>query len=63
MSYFNSEQREHAQDLANLSPGELCWCGWYRVGSCPNCPKDTTCQDKLDERASAALATKPGGGT
>lgn len=51
MSYFNSDQEDYMRSLARIDPKEKCWCGWYRLGECPNgCPVDKTCADKLAAR-------------
>jgi hypothetical protein len=46
MSYFNAEQEAYMDYLARIPLKEKCWCGWYRHGGCPHCPKDLTCADK-----------------
>lgn len=37
---FNAEQRGYMAYLASLPPNQVCGCGWYRAGNCPNCPPD-----------------------
>ena len=37
MSYFNEDQQDYMEDLSKLPSIELCKCGWYRRGECPNC--------------------------
>lgn len=51
MSYFNSEQEDYMRELAEIPPEQRCYCGWYRLGQCPHCPKDKTCADKLKMQA------------
>lgn len=43
---FNQEQREHMAELSSYPLVGLCWCGWYKLGECPNCPKGKTAADK-----------------
>lgn len=47
-SVFNNEQLEAMESLSRLAPGEKCYCGWYRHGTCPNCPPEYTAQHRLD---------------
>lgn len=51
--YLNSEQRDYMKSLDRIPPERKCYCGWYELGQCPNCPKDKTCADKLRERKEA----------
>ena len=44
---FNEEQREHMKWLASIPPEKRCWCGWYRLGTCPHCPEGRTGAEKL----------------
>ena len=63
MSYFNDEQRDHMRSLEEIPPAERCWCGWYRLGQCRNCPASATCADKLAARCPQCrnAPSKPGG--
>jgi hypothetical protein len=50
MSMFNEDQLDHMRSLAAIPPQEKCYCGWYRLGECPNgCPPDKNNLDKLYE--------------
>lgn len=44
---FNSYQQDYMKYLASLKPEEKCYCAWYRVGECYNCPKEATLTDRL----------------
>jgi hypothetical protein len=44
---FNRDQRDYMRSLDEMPPETKCYCGWYALGSCPHCPKDKTCADKL----------------
>lgn len=47
--YFNSDQISYMESLHKIPPEQKCYCGWYRLGECPHCPKDKTCADKMRE--------------
>ena len=38
MSLFNQDQEDYMRELAAIPRNELCHCGWYRLGKCPNGP-------------------------
>ena len=42
MSYFNSDQESYMEFLSSVAPERKCWCGWFMVGACPNCPPALT---------------------
>lgn len=46
---FNEYQLDYMDELASTPPEQLCWCGWYKFGKCPNkdCKKDKTLADKM----------------
>lgn len=59
MSYFNEEQQDYMRSLAAMPLETKCWCGWYRLGECPNgCPKDKTCADKMATACPECGSTK-----
>lgn len=33
---FNSDQNNYMDSLNKMKPEELCYCGWNRLGDCPN---------------------------
>lgn len=33
---FNSDQNDHMDELHKMDPKDLCYCGWNRLGHCPN---------------------------
>ena len=43
---FNEDQKEYMTYLSILKPEEKCYCGWYLVGKCYNCPKEATLADR-----------------
>lgn len=45
---FNEEQISYMKELSSISPKDLCYCGWYKKGKCPNCPPNLSCLDKLN---------------
>ena len=47
MSYLNGEQAGESARLERIPPEKRCYCGWYDLGDCPNCPPGRTCADKL----------------
>lgn len=50
MSYFNEDQLDYMRSMAEIEPSKRCWCGWYRLGECPNCKTyapNKTCADKI----------------
>ena len=47
MSLFNEDQQDYMASLAKIPVTERCWCGWYSLGYCPNCPPHLTCADKI----------------
>lgn len=47
MSYFNSDQESYMKSLDAIPLEQKCWCGWYRLGECPNCKTTRTCADKV----------------
>jgi hypothetical protein len=47
MSLFNEDQQDYMRSLAKIPTTERCWCGWYSLGECPNCPRHLTCADKI----------------
>lgn len=44
---FNKEQQSYMNYLARTAPEKKCWCGWYRLGECPNCPPGKSSADKI----------------
>jgi len=46
VSYFNREQEAHMDELARIPLDQKCFCGWYRLGQCPNCTTRLSCADK-----------------
>jgi hypothetical protein len=44
---FNKEQTEHMRDLDAMPPNTRCWCGWRPLNTCPHCPRDATCEQKM----------------
>lgn len=46
MSYFNKEQEAYMQYLSTIPRDQRCFCGWFKFGLCPTCPKDKTNADK-----------------
>jgi len=45
---FNAEQQAYIDYLHVQPPETLCWCGWYKLGECPNgCPPDKSSADKM----------------
>lgn len=50
MSFFNQEQQEHMNYLSSIPPEKRCWCGWYELGKCLNCPSGVTSADKMARR-------------
>jgi competence transcription factor ComK len=44
---YNFPPKDH---LANLSPEERCWCGWWKHGECSMCPDELSFAD--NKRAS-----------
>lgn len=50
MSYFNQDQQDYMNSLALMPAEQKCWCGWYRLGQCPNCHTMRSCAEKLVER-------------
>jgi hypothetical protein len=44
---FNDDQRDYMRSLGKLSNDERCWCAWYRVNECPNCPPGKTLTMRL----------------
>lgn len=47
MSYFNSDQRSYMRSLDDMLPESKCWCGWYPLGKCQDCPPDKSAADKI----------------
>lgn len=45
---FNSEQRDYMDSLSRIPAEQKCWCGWYPVGECRNCPADKTLAQRLE---------------
>lgn len=56
--WANSDQREYMNELGRMDATAKCWCGWYRHGECPNCPKELTCADKM-KLACASCGSTP----
>jgi len=50
MSYLNSDQESYVRSLNSIPLAERCWCGWYRLGECPNCKTARSCADKVAEQ-------------
>ena len=46
-SYFNEEQQDHIKEISVLPLNNKCFCGWYPIGSCPNCDPSKTNADKI----------------
>lgn len=44
---FNDDQKDHMKSLFSIKPEELCWCGWYKKGECPQCDPNYSAADKL----------------
>ncbi len=47
MSAFNEHQEDYMKSLREIPPALRCWCGWYKLGECPNCKTEKTCADKM----------------
>jgi hypothetical protein len=47
---MSTEQESYMEFLEKLDPAELCWCGWYRLGQCPNCETERSAAEKIAER-------------
>ncbi len=45
--WANSDQNELMADLAEMPPETKCWCGWYALGECPQCPAGKSAADKV----------------
>jgi predicted amidophosphoribosyltransferase len=43
---YNEYQIAEVKYLNSLKPNELCYCGWYTLGRCPNCPPNKSQADK-----------------
>lgn len=54
MSYFNEDQQSWIRYLATVPPEKRCYCGWYHLGECSNCPPNKTCADKMREATTPA---------
>lgn len=44
---FNDDQRAYMRDMAALPLEQKCYCAWYRLGECPNCPPGLSVVDRL----------------
>lgn len=47
---LNSDQRAYSEYIETIPFEQRCYCGWYRLGECPHCPKGKTCADKVRDR-------------
>lgn len=67
MSLFNDDQLDYMRSLEEMPPETKCWCGWYRLGECPNCKTyapGKTCADKIAVRCPECRNDPgPNGGT
>lgn len=45
---FNQEQKDYMKSLSEIPPDNLCWCGWYTLGSCTKCPPNLSAKNKID---------------
>ena len=47
-NYFD-DQQDHVlptkNHLADLTPEERCWCGWWKRGECSSCPDELSFAD------------------
>jgi hypothetical protein len=43
---FNDDQRDYMRSLSTMPPAAKCYCGWYPVGECPNCPPGLSVVDR-----------------
>lgn len=46
-SPFNEYQTDYMRSLSKVPLEEKCWCGWYRLGACPNCRPGETCAERV----------------
>lgn len=60
---FNSDQEEYMASLSRVPASQKCWCGWYQLGECPDCPPDATCEQKMAAACSHCrnAPSRPGG--
>lgn len=38
MSSLNEEQLSYVRSLSAIPADRKCWCGWWELGKCQNCP-------------------------
>ncbi len=55
--YLNEYQRDYRKEMEAIAPRLRCYCGWYKLGECPHCQKDRTCEDKLKDRGNSLLSS------
>jgi hypothetical protein len=44
---FNDDQLDYMRSLAAIPPAEKCYCAWFRLGECPNCPPGLSAGDRV----------------